>query len=156
MNETYIIKHLTLLIYSGVKSGIAIIILYLTKLLTAVEPYFFGRSFIQILTILLMCDLFVGIGKHIKSKTYSGKEMFNKFAFKFMTIATATVSAKVMINIDHALDSEILIVAVKMTIALYLFGNIEKNICLLTEKKLCFDWLITKIKELFNLIKTQK
>jgi hypothetical protein len=47
-------------------------------------------------------------------------------------------------------------VAVKLTIALYLFGNIEKNICQLTEKKLCFNWLINKFKEFFNILKTQK
>ena len=156
VTETYITTQLISLTYSSIKSAVAIVILYLTKLLTTIEPYFFGVSFIRILTILLMCDLLVGIGKHLKNKTYSGKLMFNKFVFKFMTITIATVSAKVMIDIDHALDTDILIVAVKLTVALYLFGNIEKNLCQLTDAKLCFDWLITKMKEIFNLVKTKK
>lgn len=98
----------------------------------------------------------VGIGKHIKMKDFHFRLMFNKFAFKLMTVAVATVSSKAIISIDDNLNSDILIIAVKMTIALYLFGNVEKNLCELTEKKLCFYWLIERIKSLIPLMKKSK
>lgn len=142
--------------FSGVKGFLVTIFLFLTKLIGWIEPYFFGRDFLVILTILMMSDMAVGIGKHIKLKDFHFKMMFNKFAFKLMTVAVATVSAKAIMSIDHTLNSGILIVAVKMTIALYLFGNIEKNICQLTEGKLCFYWLIDRIKSLFPFLKKSK
>lgn len=156
ISNLYITNQISLLTSSGIKSTITIVVLYITHLLTKIEPYFFGSQFIRILSILMVCDLLVGVGKHIKAKTYSGKQMLNKFSFKLMSVAIATVSAKVMIDIDHALDSNILVIAVKLTVSLYLFGNIEKNICQLTDKKLCFGWLIDKIKDLNLLIKNKK
>lgn len=154
--KTYIITQLTQFSINSVKAVIAYIVLYFGKLLYFIEPYFFGIDFIKILTILMMSDLAVGVGKHLKEKTFSPKLMFYKFTFKLMIVALSTVSSKAIINIDNNLDSDILIMAVKLTIALYLFGNIEKNICKMTNKGLCFEWLIDKLKEVFFLIKTKK
>lgn len=141
---------------SSVKGFLLTILLYLSKLLTFVEPYFFGRDFLVILTILLMSDMAVGIGKHFKMKDFHFKLMFNKFTFKLMTVAIATVSSKAIISIDDNLNSDILVVAVKLTIALYLFGNIEKNLCQLTEGKLCFYWLTDRIKSFIPFLKKSK
>lgn len=156
ITQAYIVMQLNSFSKDAIKAILASIFLYLGNMLTIIEPYFFGRKFVLILTILLMSDMFVGVGKHIKLNTFSPKMMFNKFTFKLLIVAVSTVSSKAIIDIDNSLDSDILIVAVKLTIALYLFGNIEKNICQMTNKSLCFDWLIEKLKEIFNLFKSKK
>lgn len=150
---SWIIFQLSKVFINSIKSIIVSAILYIAQALSIIEPYFFGRKFILILTILLMSDLLVGAYKHWTNKNFSPKLMFNKFTFKLMIVAISTISAKAIIDIDHSLDSDILIIAVKLTIALYLFGNIEKNICQLTNKTLCFEWLIDKIKDTLSAFK---
>jgi len=129
-----------------IKSIIASLILYFTKFIHFVEPWLFGSEFIIILTILLISDMIIGVVKHKKIGDFAPGKMFNKFVFKLVIISITTVSARAMINIHHILASEILIVAIKLTIAMYLFLNIEKNICKLTEQKLCLQFLISKLK----------
>jgi hypothetical protein len=153
INRKYVQAQILLLTGQGIKAIIISIGLQISHLWNWVEPYFFGRDFVITLTILLMADMLIGIKKHLSDKTFSFKAMYHKFVFKLAVTAIATVSAKSIINIDHALESAWLVGAVKMTIALYLFGNIEKNLCALTEGQLCFNWLVDRIKSIFSFFK---
>lgn len=153
INNEYIIGQLDRIMESGLKSIFVTLFLFLTSLAEMITPYFFGQEFIKILTVLLMADMLVGIRKHKKEKDFSFKKMFNKMTFKLMTVAVATVSAKAIIDVTETMSPEILIVAVKLTIALYLFGNIDRNLCKITDGTLCFSWLIQKIKNMIPLLK---
>ena len=146
ISKEYLIIQLLYIKSQFIKSIIATLILYFTKFLHFIEPWLFGAEFIQILTALLMSDMIIGVMKHKRIGDFAPGKMFNKFVFKIMMISIATVSAKAMLNIDNILSSEILIIAIKLTIAMYLFLNVEKNICKLTEQKLCFKFMISKLK----------
>lgn len=138
---------------SGFRAVFGTAILYITSLVEMIQPYFFGQEFIKILTILLMADMLIGIGKHKKKGDFDWKTMFNKMVFKLLTVAVATVSVKSIIDVTDTMSPEILIVAVKLTVALYLFGNIDRNLCQMTEGRLCFSWLIKKIRKMIPLLK---
>ncbi|MBK9391969.1 MAG: hypothetical protein IPN68_17925 [Bacteroidetes bacterium] len=153
INERYVKAQVILFSGQGIKAVIATIVMHLIHVWEWIEPYFFGRDFVMTLTILLVGDMVIGIKVHMDAKDFSWKQMFHKFVFKLAVTAIATVSAKSIINIDHALDSGILVGAVKMTIALYLFGNLEKNLCILTKEQLCFHWLVERIKSIFSFFK---
>jgi len=146
ISKEYFAAQLLFIKSQSIKAFILTIILYISNFLHFIEPWLFGKEFIQILTVLLMSDMAIGVIKHMKIGDFAPSKMFNKFVFKIMMISIATVSAKAMLNIDNILSSAVLIVAIKLTIAMYLFLNIEKNICKMTEGNLCFKFFVDKLK----------
>lgn len=153
INERYVRAQVLLFSSQGVKAVVLSALMHLAHVWERVEPYFFGREFVLTLTILLLSDMVIGIKVHINDGDFSWKAMFHKFVFKLAVTAIATVSTKSIINIDEALSSDLLVGAVKLTIALYLFGNLEKNLCKLTKGQLCFHWLVERIKSIFSFFK---
>lgn len=151
---TYLVATLLTITKKGIIAFISTSILYATNIWLLIEPYFFGRQFILILTILLMGDMIIGVMKHVKEKSFKWKTMFNKLTFKLLIVAVASASSKSIVDIyATAGESDFLISSIKMTIALYLFGNIQKNICALTDKQLCFSFLFDKLKLLQTLFR---
>lgn len=155
MLKNYLYSQFSSLFLSYIKSVIITACLYVLNVFNYIEKYFFGSDFLIILTILIVSDSLAGMIKHILSNTFHWTEYFKKFALKFGLISIATVSAKSIIDIDNSLNADILVVSVKLMIALYLFGNINKNLCRMTNNQLCFTQLIQKIKELYNLTKSK-
>jgi hypothetical protein len=156
LSNEYIITQLDKIFESGAKSVIITLILYITHIVDIIQPWFFGSEFVTILTVLLMADMLIGIIKHKRLNDFSLKKMFHRMVFKLFTVAVATVSAKAIIDVTNTLSPEILIISVKLTIALYLFGNIDRNLCQITDGKLCFSWLIKKIKNLIPYLKDEE
>ena len=149
----YWINQIDSLFDMSIKSVLISLFIFVTKLYHFAAPWFFGEKFIIILTILLIVDLFLGIKKHINLGDFNWGTMAYKFIFKLSMVALASVSVKALLSINELLDSDIMRLPVQLTIALFLFGNIEKNICQLTNKTLCFEWLIDKIKDTLSIFK---
>jgi len=151
---SYLSATLTAISKNAVIGFFSTFFLYITHLWLLIEPYLFGRQFVVILTILLMSDMIIGVMKHAREKNFRWKIMFNKLAFKLMIVAMASASSKSIVDIyAGAGESNFLISSIKMTIALYLFGNIQKNICAITDNQLCFSFLFDKMKLLQTLFR---
>jgi hypothetical protein len=154
INTAYITATILTISKKGIIGLITTFLLYISNLWLLIEPYFFGRQFVTILTILLMSDMIIGVMKHHRLKDFKWKTMFNKLAFKLLIVAIASASSKSIVDIySNAGESTFLISSIKMTIALYLFGNIQKNICSMTDNQLCFNFLYDKLKLLLTLFK---
>lgn len=154
INSAYISATILTITKKSIIGFLTTFFLYISHLWLLIEPYFFGRQFVTILTILLMSDMIIGVMKHHKAKNFKWKTMFNKLAFKLLIVAIASASSKSIVDIyTNAGESALLISSIKMTIALYLFGNIQKNICAMTDNQLCFNFLLDKLKLILTLFK---
>ena len=154
ISTAYITGTLLVITKKSITGIITTFFLYISNLWLLIEPYFFGRQFVTILSILLMSDMIIGVIKHNRQKNFRWKTMFNKLAFKFLIVAVASASSKSIVDIySHAGESDFLISSIKMTIAIYLFGNIQKNICAMTDNQLCFNFILDKMKLFLTLFR---